>query len=76
MNDAKLILAECRAFRRGANYRTQCGDSIGDYAYCDCVFDAAKELHRTLDGRVDFFVLRGMLWRAAHVGAKSAKRNA
>ena len=75
MNDTQLILAECRAFRRGAKYRTQCGDSIGDYAYCDCVYDAAKALHKDIDGRIDFFVLRAMLWRAAYVGAKSAKRS-
>jgi len=75
MTDARLILAECRAFRKGAAYRTACGDSVGDYAYTDCVHDAAKDLHRALDGRVPFFTLRAMLWRAAYVGARSAKRS-
>ena len=75
MNDARLILAECRAFRKGAAYRTQCGDSVGDYAYADHVHDAAKDLHAAIGGRVDFFTLRAMIWRAAYVGARSAKRN-
>ena len=75
MTDARMILAECRAFRKGAAYRTLCGDSIGDSAYHDCVYDAAEDLHTALDGRVDFITLRAMLWRAAYVGARSAKRS-
>ena len=76
MSDTKLILADLRAFRRGAYIRTMSGDSIGDNAYHDHVFDAAKDLHKAIDGRVDFFTLRAMIWRAASVGAKRAKRNA
>ena len=67
------ILAACRDARDGAYIRTMNGDSIGDNAYGDVIFDAAMAL--AAETGIPFRRLRAALWWAADMGADRALRD-
>jgi hypothetical protein len=67
------ILTACRDARDGAYIRTANGDSIGDDAFSDVVFDSAMALHA--ETGIPFRRLRAALWRAANVGADRAHKD-